>query len=110
MNELKVLTLPNGVDIKFEEIIALAGDYYRLPNQPIIDPTFNDVDQEDSGRHQRFRDAYNTLARTPKNDLQNELAKLLATLRKEIETGAAVDASTWDEITGGVWVAGVPLS
>ena len=48
MNELKVLTLPNGVEIKFEEIIALAGDYYGLLNQPIIDPTFNDVDQEDS--------------------------------------------------------------
>ena len=109
MNELKVLTLPNGVEIKFEEIIALAGDFFGLPNQPIIDPAFNDVDQEDSGRHQRFRDAYNTLARTPKNELQNELAKLLATLRKEIEAGAAVDASTWDEITGGVWVAGVPV-
>ena len=109
IEELKLLTLPNGLEIKFEEIVALAGDYYGLPNQPIIDPAFKDVDQEDSGRHQRFRDAYNTLARTPKNELQNELDKLLATLHKEIKTGVTVDASTWDEITGGVWVAGVPL-
>ena len=108
--ELKILTLPNGVKIKFEEIIALAGDYYGLPNQPIIDPAFKDIDQEDSGRHQRFRDAYSTLARTPKTDeLQNELDKLLATLHKEIKTGVTVDASTWDEITGGWWVAGLPV-
>lgn len=110
IEELKFLTLPNGVEIKFEEIVALAGDYYGLPNQPIIDPAFKDIDQEDSGRHQRFRDAYSTLARTPKTDeLQNELDKLLATLQKEIETGVTVDASTWDEITGGVCVAGVPV-
>lgn len=110
IEELKFLTLPNGVEIKFEEIVALAGDYYGLPNQPIIDPAFKDIDQEDSGRYQRFRDAYSTLARTPKTDeLQNELDKLLATLQKEIETGVTVDASTWDEITGGVWVAGVPV-
>lgn len=109
IEELRVLTLPNGVEINFEEIVALAGDYYGLPNQPIIDPAFNDVDPEDAGRHQRFRDAYNTLARTPKNELQNELDKLLETLKKEIETGAAVDASTWDEITGGVWMFGAPV-
>ena len=109
MEELKLLTLPNGVEIRFEEIIALAGDYYGLPNQPIIDPAFKDLDQEDSGKHQRFRDAFNTLACTPKNELQNELDKLLAMLKKETEAGAAVDASTWDEITGGVWVAGVPV-
>ena len=109
IEELKLLTLPNGLEIKFEEIVALAGDYYGLPNQPIIDPAFKDIDQEDSGRHQRFRDAYNTLARTPKNEVQNELNKLLATLQKEIVTGAAVDVSTWDEITGGWWVAGLPV-
>ena len=111
MEELKLLKapLPNGIEIKFAEIIALAGDFYGLPNQPIIDPAFNNVDQEDSGRYQRFRDAYNTLARTPKNELQNELDKLLATLEKERKTGAAVDARIWDEITGGVWVAGVPV-
>ena len=57
IKELNPLTLPNGIKIKFEEIVALAGDLYGLPNQPIIDPAFNNIDQEDSGRYQRFRDA-----------------------------------------------------
>ena len=37
-DEVKILTLPNGVEIKFEQIIALAGDFYGLPENPIIDP------------------------------------------------------------------------
>jgi len=73
MEERRVLTLPNGVVIKFEEIIALAGDFYGLPEKPIVDPFKR---EEDSGRHQRFTDAYNTLARVPQEGLQNELEKL----------------------------------
>lgn len=110
MEELKLLTLRNGIEIKFEEIVALAGDFYGLPNQPIIRDLLNDVDQEDSaGRQQRFRDAYNTLARSSKMELQDELKKLLAMLEKEREAGESVDARIWDEITGGVWFAGVPV-
>lgn len=105
IDELRVLTLSNGVVIRFEEIIALAGDFYGLPHQPIIDP----VDQEDSGRQQRFTDAYNTLARSSKDELQDELEKLLATLHKEIESGEEVAAKIWDEITGGIWFGGVPV-
>ena len=48
-DELRQLTLPNGVEIKFEEITALAGDYYGLPKQPIITPFMGK--DEDSGRH-----------------------------------------------------------
>ena len=36
-NNLK-LTLPNGVRLSFGNIIAMAGDYYGIPNAPIIDP------------------------------------------------------------------------
>ena len=108
MNELRVLTLPNGVTIKFEEIIALAGDFYGLPKQPIIDP-FRQEDQEDSGCHRRFTDAYNTLARAPKQEVQSDLDKLLNTLKKECEEGESVDAKTWDEITGGKWFFGLPV-
>ena len=108
MDELRVLTLPNGVTIKFEEIIALAGDFYGLPKQPIIDP-LKEKDQEDSGRHQRFTDAYNTLARAPKDELQKELDKLLDTLKKESEEGESIDAKTWDEVTGGKWFFGLPV-
>ena len=104
MDELRVLTLPNGMEIEFGQIIALAGDFYGLPKQPIIDPS-KGQDEEDSGRQQRFRDAYNTLARAPKD----ELDKLLATLKKESENGKAIDAKTWDEITGGKWLGPLPV-
>ena len=108
MNELRVLTLPNGVEIEFGQIIALAGDFYGLPKQPIIDPS-KGQDEEDSGRQQRFRDAYNTLARAPKDELLKELNKLLATLEKESENGKTIDAKTWDEITGGKWLGPLPV-
>ena len=108
IDELRILILPNGVEIKFEQIIALAGDFYGIPKHPIIDP-FKGEDQEDTGRHRRFRDAYNTLARAPKDELQKELDKLLATLEKEIEDGGGVTAKKWDEITGGKWIRGLPV-
>jgi len=106
MDELRVLTLPNGVVIKFEQIVALAGDYYGLPKQPIIDPFKGN---EDSGRCQRFIDAYDTLARAPKDDLKNELDKLLDTLKKECEDGENTDDKTWDEMTGGKWLGSLPV-
>ena len=106
-DEFRALKLPNGVEIKFEQIIALAGDFYGLPKHPIIDPFKGEG--EDSGRDQRFRNAYETLAHAPRDELQKELNKLLATLEKEIEEGKTVDAKTWDEITGGKWFFGLPV-
>ena len=108
LDELRILTLPNGVVIKFEEIIALAGDFYGIPKHPIIDPLKGE-DEDDPDRHQRFRDAYSTLARAPKDELQNELDKLLATLQKETEDGRSIDAEKWDKITGGKWFFGIPV-
>ena len=106
-DEVKILTLPNGVEIKFEQIIALAGDFYGLPENPIIDPCKET--EEDSGRDVRFRNAYETLACAPKDELQKELNKLLATLEKETEEGRSIDSKTWDEITGGKWFFGLPV-
>ena len=103
----KSITLPNGVAIKFEQIIALAGDFYGLPEHPIIDP-FNRL-EEDSGRHQRFQDAYDTLARAPREDLQRELNELLAILQKEIQEGPNVDPKILDKKTGGKWLFGLPV-
>ena len=107
-DEFKILTLPNGVEIKFEQIIALAGDFYGLPESPIIDPR-KEEKEDDSGRDVRFRNAYETLARAPKDKLQKELNKLLATLDKETEEGSIVDSETWDKITGGKWFFGLPV-
>ena len=36
--ELKHLKLPNGVEIAFGQIIALAGDFYGVPKHQIIEP------------------------------------------------------------------------
>lgn len=57
------LTLPNGVRLSFGNIIAMAGDYYGIPNAPIIDPL--KPEKIDDGALQRFKNAYNTLAVTP---------------------------------------------
>ena len=65
------LTLPNGLEIEFGQIIALAGDHYGIPEQPVSDPLIWETDEVDFGRHQRFLDAYNTLARTPKDKIQD---------------------------------------
>lgn len=102
------ITLPNGVEIKFEQIIALAGDFYGLPEHPIIDP-FNRLNEEDSGRYQRFQDAYDTLARAPRERLQKELDELLAILEKEIQEGPSVGPKTLDRKTGGKWLFGLPV-
>ena len=74
--ELKHLELPNGVQMAFGQIIALAGDFYGVPNQPIINPS-KGIIQTDSDRQQRFLAAYNSLARAPKEVLQKELNKLI---------------------------------
>ena len=96
--EHRQLTLPNGVQIKFEHIIALAGDFYGIPEQPIIDPML----EEDSGRYPRFLAAYNTLARAPEDKVE-ELRKLIAIADKEIGNRKQ------DEITGGKWLGGIPV-
>lgn len=59
-----LITLPNGVRLTFGNVIALAGDYYGIPDAPISDPSLN-PDQVDAGALQRFKDAYSTLAVTP---------------------------------------------
>ena len=102
-DEFRKITLPNGVEVKFEEIIGLAGDFYGLPENPIIDP-FKE-EEEDLLRKQRFRGAYDTLAGAPKDELQKELDKLLAFFRKK----RVLDAETGDEITGGMWFLGIPV-
>ena len=50
--------------LTFGDVIALAGDYYGIPDAPIADPSLN-IDQVDTGARKRFEDAYRTLAVTP---------------------------------------------
>lgn len=109
MEELRKLKLPNGVEIKFEHIIALAGDYFGIPEQPVIDPLIWEMNEVDPGRPHRFLGAYNTLARAPKEKIQDELERLLAALGKEIEAGKSLSSKEWDKITGGKWIGGLPI-
>ena len=106
--ELKHLELPNGVQMAFGQIIALAGDFYGVPNQPIINSS-KGINQTDCDRQQRFLAAYNSLARAPKEILQKELNKLITALDRERQTGASTGNKEWDQITGGKWLGGLPI-
>ncbi len=106
--DLKLLKLPNGVEITFGQIIALAGDFYGIPKHPIIDPS-KGMYQTASDRQQRFLAAYNSLARLPRHELRKELNKLFTALNKESETGTSISAKEWDKITGGKWLGGIPI-
>ena len=81
-----LLTLPNGVRLTFGDVIALAGDYYGIPDAPIADPS-SSPEHVDAGALQRFKDAYSTLAITPyegkykvcstlKNDFQIQISNV----------------------------------
>ena len=96
--EDRQLILPNGIKIKFEHIVALAGDFYGKPKAPIIDP----FDEEDVGRRKRFMAAFNTMARAPDDEVE-ELRMLIAIADKD------TDFRKQDEITGGIWIGGVPV-
>ena len=106
--ELKHLALPNGVQMTFGQIIALAGDFYGVPNHPIINPS-KGINQTDSDRQQRFLAAYNTLARAPKEILQKEVNQLITALDRERKKGASIGNKEWDQITGGKWLGGLSI-
>ena len=55
-----MLTLPNGTQVHFGKIVALAGDFYGVPNKLIIDPK-DTSRKEQLRRRERFLKAYNTL-------------------------------------------------
>lgn len=47
------LRLPNGLELSFGQIIVLAGDFYGVPERPVIDPT-EKAEKVSSGRRRRF--------------------------------------------------------
>lgn len=133
------LTLPNKLKLSFGQIIALAGDFYGVPEYPIIDPR-EPPHKQSSGRRERFIAAYNTLASVKYDTIKNELdeiLKIMTTERNEIEAvleskeGKAVVfdgndhirvvpkdvyekfgnslAEKYDEVTGGKWIFHVPV-
>ena len=78
----RLLRLPNGLELTFGQIIALAGDFYGIPEQPIIDPS-EKHDKKITGRRQRFIAAYNTLANAEYHGIKKELDQILKIMTEE---------------------------
>ncbi|MDN5510007.1 MAG: phospholipase, partial [Pseudomonas sp.] len=104
------LHLPNGLALTYGQVIALGGDFYGIPGQPISDGN------SPSERVQRFTAAFNSLAVLPAS--RQEAQKILAVMQKEInavnqaikdgkQPHEAYDAlgdtlsEEWNRITGG---------
>ena len=76
MGAHRPLRLPNGLELSFGQIIALAGDFYGVPEHLIIDPT-EKAEKVSSGRRKRFIAAYSTLANANYKLIKEELDQLL---------------------------------
>src|SRR5476649_199971 len=70
------LHLPNGLALTYGQVIALGGDFYGIPGQPISDGA------SAADRAQRFTAAFNSLAVLPAS--REEAGKILAVMQKEI--------------------------
>jgi hypothetical protein len=76
------LGLANGLSLTYGSIVALAGDYYGLPNRPI---------STDASPSDAFRAAYATLAADP--NAVSEVPRILAEVLQEVADVAAAIAS-----------------
>eukprot|EP00112_Aurelia_sp_Birch-Aquarium-sp1_P004110 Seg1467.3 transcript_id=Seg1467.3/GoldUCD/mRNA.D3Y31 product="hypothetical protein" protein_id=Seg1467.3/GoldUCD/D3Y31 len=83
------LRLPNGLKLTFGLIIALGGDFYGVPEHPIIDPKEQPANAS-AGRMKRFLAAYGTLAKKNINDVKKELDQILKIMTIEREAVKAV--------------------
>ncbi len=68
------LHLPNGLALTYGQVIALGGDFYGIPGQPISDGN------SPSERVQRFTAAFNSLAVLPAS--RQEAQKILAVMQR----------------------------
>ena len=133
------LKLPNGLKLSFGQIIALAGDFYGVPENPIVDPFEEDCNKS-SGLRKRFLAAYSTLANANYEEIKEELDQILKIMKKERSSiEAALESQEgkvtvcdhqgnirmvpkdayeelgnslvekWDRIAGGKWLFGLPL-
>ncbi|WP_422417228.1 phospholipase [Pseudomonas sp. GZD-222] len=104
------LHLPNGLALSYGQIVALGGDFYGIPEQPIADGASA---QE---RVERFIAAFDSLAVLPAS--RDEASKILAIMQREIAAAnqalkdgrqphEAYDqlgdslSEEWNKITGG---------
>ncbi|MEN2990541.1 hypothetical protein WG926_19670 [Tistrella sp. BH-R2-4] len=104
------LHLANGLALTYGQIVALGGDFYGLPDQPISDGVTPD------DRIARFTEAFNSLAvKASSHDealqilrvMQTEIDAAQKAVRDGLEPHTAYDAlgdtlsKEWNKITGG---------
>ncbi|XP_028411157.1 uncharacterized protein LOC114533763 [Dendronephthya gigantea] len=109
-----ILTLPNGVAVPFSKIVALAGDFFGVPDTPIIDPAADGTQGvEREKRRKRFLAAFGTLAFDKGKDLPARVQKLVKMIdedHKAIKSGGKLHTDAeWDKATGGFWAGGLPV-
>ena len=104
------LRLPNGLALTYGQVVALAGDFYGIPEAPISDGRTADE------RRQRFGRAFDSLARKQESKaeateilkiMEEEFAKVAEALREGRlpsqaykELGDSLSAK-WNQATGG---------
>lgn len=104
------LHLPNGLALTYGQVVALGGDFYGVPDQPISEGATA------ADRIQRFTNAFNSLAVLPAANAEAKLIlgvmqKEIAAIKQAIQDGKepheAYDAlgdtlsEEWNKITGG---------
>ncbi|OYQ20006.1 phospholipase [Pseudomonas mandelii] len=104
------LHLPNGLALTYGQVVALGGDFYGIPDQPVSDGA------TPADRIQRFTNAFNSLAVLPASNAEAKLIlgvmqKEIAAVKQAIKDGKqpheAYDAlgdtlsEEWNKITGG---------
>ena len=78
----QVLKLPNGIQLTFGQIVALAGDFYGVPEEPIIDHKHLIPDTM-IWRKKRFRAFYDTLACAEYSKIKKESTQLISIMQEE---------------------------
>ncbi|CAB3991338.1 Hypothetical predicted protein, partial [Paramuricea clavata] len=80
------LILPNGIQLTFGQMIALAGDFFALPNASIIavhggkKPYPGATPDE----RKRFMGAYATLASVPRKSIEKQVATLVTMIGEDL--------------------------
>ena len=111
---MPTLTLPSGARVEFGKIVALAGDFYGVPESPIIDPKADGTQsKEQQKRRMRFLAAYQTLGAKRDEASMNQLKRLVSMIEEDHaarKAGRELHShADWDRATGGRWVGGLPL-
>ena len=76
------LTLPNGIQLTFGHIVALAGDFYGVPDKPIITPGGKPGEGLEEIKL-RFLASYGTLATVPRTGVEKEVETLVRYLNED---------------------------